>query len=543
MKVVNETTIFEGERRVNFIPTKVNLPNMIPGQKYQKKRVAAYARVSTDEDEQLSSYEAQVDFYTRHIKSKAEWEFAGIYADEGISGTNTKKREEFNRMVNDALAGHIDLILTKSVSRFARNTVDSLITVRKLKEKGVEVYFEKENIYTLDARGELLITIMSSLAQEESRSISENVTWGIRRGMEDGKIYMGYKHFLGYDKGDNGLPQIVQAEAEIVRKIYALFLEGQTYRSIAKYLMEQAIPTPGGKTKWNVSTVQSILSNEKYKGDALLQKTYTTDFLSKTVKKNEGELPQYYIENSHPAIIDPETFDLVQSELKKRRPNRHRLNNNSPFSAKIICGQCGGFYGSKVWHSADQYRSCLWQCNHKYKDTTFCDTPHIREKELKQAFVEAFNRLLGDKAYYLKQMEDLLPLLADTATLTAKQGKLIAKRGKIEKQLRCCIEENTKTVQDQTEYERRFLELTEQFKALDRQVAAAEDEILECTARKERIRRFLDELKDIGEIVDEFDENLWHATVDNLTVHTDSKIAVMFRDGTEISVDMPIGKK
>ncbi len=214
------------------------------------KRVAAYARVSTDNDEQISSYEAQVDYYTQHIKSNTFWEYIEVYADEGISATSTKKRDGFNRMITDALAGKIDLIITKSVSRFARNTVDTLTTVRQLKEKGVEVYFEKENIYTLDSKGELLITIMSSLAQEESRSISENVSWGHRKRFADGKIMLPYGQFLGYRKGEDNTPVIVEKEAGVVRKIYKLFLEGKTPSAIARWLTEEGYPTPSGKRVW-----------------------------------------------------------------------------------------------------------------------------------------------------------------------------------------------------------------------------------------------------------------------------------------------------
>lgn len=236
------------------------------------KRVAAYARVSTDNDEQLSSFDAQMDYYTRHIKSNPAWTFVEVYTDEGISATSTKKRDGFNRMISDGLDGKIDLIITKSVSRFARNTVDSLTTVRKLKEKGVEIYFEKENIYTMDSKGELLITIMSSLAQEESRSISENVTWGQRKRFADGKVSLPYGQFLGYEKGEDGLPKIVEKEALVVRLIYKLFLEGKTPAGIAKYLTTNKILTPAGKDIWQPSTVLSILKNEKYKGAAMLQK-------------------------------------------------------------------------------------------------------------------------------------------------------------------------------------------------------------------------------------------------------------------------------
>ncbi|MEG2634766.1 MAG: recombinase family protein, partial [Oscillospiraceae bacterium] len=262
-------------REVIVFPVTLKNAASIQNSEIRKKRVAAYARVSTDLEEQLTSYAAQVDYYTRYIKDREDWTFVNIYTDEGISATNTKKRDGFNQMIDDALNGKIDLIITKSVSRFARNTVDSLVTVRKLKEKGVEVYFEKENIYTLDSKGELLITIMSSLAQEESRSISENVTWGQRKRFSDGKVTFAYKHFLGYEKGADGLPEVLESEAKTVRLIYRMFLEGETPSSIASYLTDSKIPTPGGKAVWQSSTVASILSNEKYKGDALLQKKFT----------------------------------------------------------------------------------------------------------------------------------------------------------------------------------------------------------------------------------------------------------------------------
>jgi len=309
-------------RKVTIIPATVNLfTNNLKISK-NKKKVAAYARVSTDNEEQISSYEAQVDYYTRYIKSKNDWEFIEVYTDERISATNTKKRDGFNRMIKDALEKKIDLIVTKSVSRFARNTVDTLTTVRKLKEKGVEIYFEKENIYTLDSKGELLITIMSSLAQEESRSISENVKWGQRKRFADGKVSLPYKQFLGYEKGEDGFPKLIEEEAKTVKLIYILFLEGKTMSAIAKYLTNEKIPTPARKTFWTALTIKSILTNEKYKGDALLQKCYTIDFLTKKRKKNESEIPQYYVKNSHQAIISPEIYDLVQEELKKReKPN------------------------------------------------------------------------------------------------------------------------------------------------------------------------------------------------------------------------------
>lgn len=268
-------------RTVTIIQPTIDRHTHIPTMSMVKRRVAGYARVSTDKDEQFTSYEAQVDYYTQYIRRNPEWEFVKVYTDEGLSGLNTKNRDGFNQMVADALAGKIDLIVTKSVSRFARNTADSLTTIRKLKEHGVEIYFEKEQIYTFDGKGELLLTIMASLAQEESRSISDNVTWGQRKRFSDGKVSLAYSHFLGYQKGEDGTMEIVPEEAKIVRRIYAMFLDGHSFCGIADTLTKEGVLTPAGKEKWFASTVRSITQNEKYKGDAILQKNSRSIILPK----------------------------------------------------------------------------------------------------------------------------------------------------------------------------------------------------------------------------------------------------------------------
>ena len=362
-------------QNVRVIPATLNRATQAPIASAAKRKVAGYARVSTDLEEQQTSYEAQVDYYTHYIQGREDWEFVSVYTDEGISATSTRHREGFQQMVEDALAGRIDLIVTKSVSRFARNTVDSLTTVRKLKEHGTEVYFEKEGIFTFDSKGKLLITIMSSLAQEESRSISENVTWGQRKRFADGKVTIPYSSFLGYRKGPDGLPEIVPEEAETVREIYRLFIQGKTVNWIANHLTAKGIPTPRGKAKWQTSTIESILMNEKYKGSAILQKKFTVDFLSKKMKVNEGEVPQYIVEESHPAIIDPDQWQKVQDEMAVRKSKGRHHNSLSPFSAKLVCGDCGEFFGSKVWHSTDKYRRVIWQCNGKFKGKRRCGTP------------------------------------------------------------------------------------------------------------------------------------------------------------------------
>lgn len=358
-----------------------------------KQRVAAYARVSTEQDKQQNSYETQMSYYEQHIRNNPDWEFVSVFADEGITGTSTKPRDGFNRMVSLALNGGIDLILTKSISRFARNTVDTLQTVRKLKAAGVEVIFEKENLHTMDPKCEVMLTIMSSLAQEESRSISENVRWGQQKSMRDGKVSIPYKSFLGYRKGEDGRPEIVEEEAETVRLIYNLFLEGETLNGIAGHLTGCGILTPTGKKKWSVSTVGSILKNEKYRGDALLQKTYTVDYLTKEKRKNDGEMRQYFVEHSHDPIIDPEVFDRVQQKLAERNIYRRKIRNSSALCNKIICGDCGAFYGHKVWHNragTEQYD--VWYCNERYKGVAKCHTPTLREHEIKAAFTKALRR-------------------------------------------------------------------------------------------------------------------------------------------------------
>jgi len=354
-----------------------------------KRKVAAYARVSTEHDEQLNSYEAQIEYYTSFITAHDEWEFVGMYADEGISGTSTARRAGFNRMVADALEGKIDLIVTKSISRFARNTVDSLTIIRQLRESGVEVYFEKEAIWTFDSKGEVLITIMSSLAQEESHSISENTTWGIRKRFADGKILLPFKNFLGYNRGEDGGLVVDEKGAEVVRLIYRLFIRGMLPDAIADYLTKLGIPTPAGKTRWQYTVICSILSNEKYRGDALLQKKFTIDFLSKRMKVNEGEVPRYYVHESHEPIIDPLEFELVQAEVLMHKQIGRRYSSKHLFSGKLICGSCGGYYGSKVWHSTDKYRRKMWQCNNRFNKSNICRTPALSDDEVRVMFAAA----------------------------------------------------------------------------------------------------------------------------------------------------------
>lgn len=376
----------------------------------RKKRVAAYCRVSTDQDQQLNSFEAQRIYFQNLINNNHEWEMAGIYADEGISGTNTKKREQFNKMIADCKEHKIDMVVTKSISRFARNTVDCLNNIRLLKDLGIGIFFEKENINTLDSNGELLISLMSSIAQEESLSISKASTWGVRRRFEQGKVTINEKKFLGYDKDSEGTLIINQKQAAIIKRIYKAFLDGKGTGHITRELEQDKVRNWNGTSKWYESTIKSILQNEKYKGDAILQKTYTVDFLTKERVKNTGKVPKYYVKESHPAIIEPETWEAVQLEMERRKRfceehNIKKLDTRIPFWGKVICSECGAAYSRKTWMQPDGTKRKVWMCSNRYKEKGIkgCESKHIDEAELKKAFVEAFNELVENRQYFLKK--------------------------------------------------------------------------------------------------------------------------------------------
>ena len=349
-------------------PVSTTRSTSTPAARTRKKilKVAAYARVSTDREEQSTSYKAQVDYYTNYIKSNPDWKFVKVYTDEGITGTSTKRRAGFNSMIEDSLSGKIDLILTKSVSRFARNTVDSISAIRALKDADVEVFFEKENLRTLDTKGELLLTIMSSLAQEESRSISENVKWGLRKNAADGKYTVNFSAFLGYDRGPNGELVVNQEQAVIVKRVYDEFLSGRSVSEIREGLMADGIPSPKGKPRWLNDQIQRMLINEKYKGDALIQKTYTSDYLSKKVVKNDGSVPMYYVTGGHEAIIDPIAWDAVQVEYRNRILSHENRVGKRLLSNRIRCSDCGSWFKPVDNRYLNGKRQTVLFCQHLY---------------------------------------------------------------------------------------------------------------------------------------------------------------------------------
>lgn len=517
-------------KKVRTIPATLNRFNSEPVVAVRKKKVAGYARVSTDHEEQATSYEAQMSYYKNYIESREDWEFVGMYSDEGITATNTRHRDGFNQMIEDALDGKIDLIITKSVSRFARNTVDSLSNVRKLREKGVEIYFEKENIWTLDAKGELMITIMSSLAQEESRSISENTTWGKRKQFADGKGSVAYSWFLGYDKDFKINPK----QAETVRLIYRLFISGLSLYAITKELEKRSIKAPAGGDKWHISTVRSILTNEKYRGDALLQKEYTTDFLEKTRKKNHGEIPQYYVEDHHDAIIPPPEFDFVQAELA-RRDKSGKYSGVSIFSNKIMCGCCGSWYGSKVWHSRDKYRKVIYRCNKKYqKGIPPCNTPHLTEEQIKQLFLKALNALVDAKEETIANLQGLIDTVCQTAELADEQEEIGQELSIMAERLENLIRENARVAQNQEEYAVKEKAFRQRYEEKHSRYRDLEERIQQKNDMCEILNNFIYSLQELSGDQTEFREELWGGLVDHIRVDGEKQITVIFRGNIEI---------
>ncbi|MGX7087129.1 recombinase family protein [Gemelliphila palaticanis] len=514
---------------ITIEPKRTVKSSELPSMK--KRRVAGYARVSTDHEDQSSSYEAQMNYYESYINSRSDWDFVKMYSDEGISGTNTKKRLGFQEMVEDALKGKIDLIITKSVSRFARNTVDSLTTVRNLKEAGVEIYFEKENIWTLDSKGELLITIMSSLAQEESRSISENITWSKRKIAAEGQVHFNYRHVLGFKESKYGGFEIDEEEARIVKYIFGLFLKGENPSSIAKILTKEGIPTPAGKKIWCYTTIKGMLQNEKYKGDALLQKTFTVDYLTKKKKKNEGELPQYYVENNHEAIIDKKTFDIVQLELK-RNNNRTRTS----YFGKIICGCCGGSYGRHVWHSNSKYKRYIFRCNQKYKKENKCTTPSVSKEEIENWSVQAINKLIKEKNKIIKNFSLLIDMIENTGDIESEINNLEKEMENIKIEVENLIKQNSSVLQNQESYKIKYDSLVEKYENLQNKLLEKRGIIKLKIKQSADLKLFIDFLKKQEQLLINFDDKLFNTLVEKLIIHKDKKVAVEFKNNQVIEI-------
>lgn len=530
------------KKKVSMIPAKPQYDRSIKLSE-KKLRVVAYCRVSTELEEQESSYEAQVEYYTRKIEETDNWKMTGIYADDGKSATNTKKRDDFNAMIKDALDGKIDMILTKSVSRFARNTVDSLLTIRKLKEKNVAVVFEKEGVNNLDGTGEILITILSSLAQEESRNISENTRWGVVRRFENGKMIVNHNKFMGYTKNENGDLVIVPEEAEIVRLIFRLYLEGYSAKKISQYLEENGIKTATGQDKWYDSVIFKMLRNEKYMGDALLQKTYTLDFMTKKKVINKGIVPQYYVEDDHEPIIPKELFYRVQEELARRASMNksavtRKKNQKSKFSSEyaltglLLCGDCGQEYRRVTW-SRNGKKKIVWRCSNRLTNgTKHCKKSEtLEEGVLKRAVMEAINRITRGDGDFVGAFRQNVIQVIGSYNGEQEPDEYDEKIKEKEEEMVALIAKNARVGSYTDEFDERYRRMAEEITIL-------KEEQIEARRKKKLAASYEQRLRDMDSFLEkqtcqipEFDNDLVRRLIASIKVVSAEKLIIQFQSG------------
>ena len=498
------------------------------GQK-KKLRVAAYARVSTDSDDQLISLEAQKNHYESYIKARKDWEYAGLYYDEGISGTKTDKRDGLLRMLSDCDCGRIDYIIIKSISRFSRNTLDCIEMVRHLSEKGIYLFFEKENIDTLDTKGEVLMTIMAALAQQEPESLSENVRLGIQYRNQQGKVQVNHNRFLGYTKGEDGTLVIVPEQAEIVKRIYREYLEGGSLLSIRRGLEADGIPNGAGNLRWHETNIKQILTNEKYIGDALLQKTYTVSILEKKRQKNNGALPKYYVEGCHEPIIDNDIFLKVQSEIARRADLRSDgkkrvYSGKYALSSIVFCGHCGDIYRRIKWNNRG-CKSTVWRCVSRVeKGAPDCPARTVTEEVLHGAVLTAINDAFSGK-------EDILPALLGNIR-SVLNGGVEESLTEIDRQIKEKQDELLSTGHDDVKAEaigQEIISLRERQQEILTEGAIKKD-------LAERMKELTDFLSEQTGAITEYSESLARKLIGKVTVY-DEKMLVEFKSGIEIEVD------
>ena len=518
-------------KNITVIPARRRVGNTVNKEIKQKLKVAAYCRVSTDSDEQATSYEAQMEHYTNYIKKNDEWEFAGIFADDGISDTNTKKREEFNRMIEECMAGNIDMIITKSISRFARNTLDCLKYIRRLKEKNIPVFFEKENINTMDSKGEVLLTIMASLAQQESESLSKNVKLGLQFRYQNGEVQVNHNRFMGYTKDENGHLIIDSAQAEIVKRIYREYLQGASLKQIGVGLEVDGILTAAGNAKWRPETIKKILQNEKYIGDALLQKTYTVDVLTKKRVKNNGIVPQYYVENDHEAIIPRDLYMQVQEEML-RRANLHsgKQRKKRVYSSKyalssiVYCPKCGDIYRRIAWNNWGKH-SIVWRCCTRVEHgPEKCDAPTIQESELQAAVIQAINQTLGDKDSVITALQE------NVETVILQEDESSAEN------IEARLEELQKELLKRANSKKDYNSIADEIYRLRDLKQNALVESAEGEGLKKRIAEMREFLDSQPTEVLEYDEQLVRRLVEKVTVY-DERFEVEFKSGMTVDVE------
>ena len=476
---------------------QVNVSTTYPDDFFYKKKVCAYARVSTDSEDQLNSFNAQKTEYEKKIRDNEDWDFVRLYADEGISGTSIKKRPEFLRMISDARNGHINLILTKSLSRFARNTVDTLTIVRELRDIGVEVFFEKENISSLDAKVDFMLTIFSSIAQEESRNISENVKWGFRKRFQEGKVHINTKRFLGYDKDNDGKIIINNEQAKTVTMIYDMYISGMSNRDIVKFLLKNEIKNGRDEIFWRSSSITTILTNEKYIGDAILQKRVTVDYLTHKSVRNTGQAPKYYIKNNHVPIISRKKFDFVQSLRKKRSTKKKEstYSGKHPLSGRVYCSHCGRkLKRSHYNYGKDNHRIAL-SCKVGTGKKNKCINLPMDNTTLNNAVVDAIKQLHLDKPEVVRKVLNVVNRSLNNSVIQDDVNNLIVKKESLNKELREVMDTNISDLKDNADFFREvYNEKRKILSEINIQIESKNKSILELHLNNERmiqIEKFL----------------------------------------------------
>ena len=531
---------------VTVIPAKVQTAES--RDKYHQLRVAAYCRVSTELEEQQNSYQVQIAYYTELINKKKEWTLAGIFADEGISGTQTKKRTEFNRMIRMCRNKKIDLVITKSISRFARNTVDCREYVRQLKDLGIGVIFEKENINTLTMTSEFMIALYGSFAQAESESISKNVSWGKEKAYREGKVQFQYKHLLGYKKGADGKPEIIPEEAETVKLIYTMFLDGHSMKNIALILHVKGIHTKTGSTEWRTNTITRILQNEKYVGDALLQKTFTSDCITHKVVKNHGERPMYLVTNHHDPIIDRDTYNRVQQELARRNSKRKisdkTVTEQGKYSSKyalselLICGHCGTPYRRTTW-AARGKKQIVWRCLSRLEHgKKYCpDSPTIKEEQLHRGILRAINN------YYSCRNDIVRILKANIGSVLECQGQ--EEILSVEKRLKEIDQARTDLVNliasggcDEDKLDSEFAKLYAEEQGLSERLTMLKSQNKTSEETQAKLDKIMDMIEHEKFELETFDNVLIRKLIECVKILSKTEILVIFKGGYEVRTEI-----
>lgn len=531
-------------RVVRVIPPTVNTQESIR-EKYKQLRVVAYCRVSTKQEEQLNSYETQKNYYTEKINAEPNWTLAGIFADKGITGTSIKKRDEFKKMIRLCRQGKVDMIITKSISRFARNTVDCLVYIRKLKEMGVDVFFEEQGIHSTQPGAEFYITIYGSIAQSESENISTNVKWGKEQSAREGKVAFHYKNFLGFRKGEDGRPEIVPEQAQVIQFIYDSFLSGDSIGGIKDKLEELKIPSPSGKAEWHYSTIQSILKNEKYKGDGIINKTYIEDCISKKVRLNNGERVKFYVENNHEGIISSEKYALVQEELARRtskpkikqkgtKTEQGKYSSKYALTELLVCGECKTPYRRCTWTMKGQ-KKIVWRCiNRLDYGKKYCHkSPTIEESVLQCAIMKAIGRTAMQNAEVLRTLKLHIGMGLDMSETEDKSLDIQIRIAEIEAEFKAMLNAVSSETLEAFD-ERKATALMNEKNNLQQQLA-------QIAERKQKRANVKTRLDDIFTILDglknhpmEYDDRIVRQIVECIVVESKEQVKIVFVGGLEV---------